>query len=147
MARWRQKKISFSRLKLYVWLILVKRCLEPGWRGCVSGNQSCGTYINFLRKAEVKGFKTECMFVGKRIINNSTSKILCLLSNWKKYSYVLNEQADQDENQAEEVLRWCRVWVNEALSGSGWHQLPTPQLSCVSSALWHASIKSFNIRC
>lgn len=45
------------------------------------------------------------MFVGKRIINNSTSKILCLLSNWKKYSYVLNEQADQDENQAEEVLR------------------------------------------
>lgn len=81
-----------------------KRCLEPGWRGCVSGNESHGTYINFLRKAEV-GFKTECMFVRKRIINNSISKILSLLSNWKKYSYVLNEQADQGENQAEEALR------------------------------------------
>ena len=105
MARWRQKNLFQTVETICLIDIGNKRCLEPGWKGCVSGNQSCGTYINFLRKAEVKGFKTERMFVGKRIINNSTSKILCLLSNWKKYSYVLNEQADQDENQAEEVLR------------------------------------------
>ena len=53
MARWRQKNLFQSVETICLIDIGNKRCLEPGWKGCVSGNQSCGTYINFLRKAEV----------------------------------------------------------------------------------------------